>query len=131
MGNNDTIAQALDLSPMQDTQVATIEQEANNDYEYARQNIYAIIQTGANALDELAQIAAQSQSPRAYEVLSTLVKTLVDANKDLMNLKEKNIEINLKSETNYNADNRSQTNLFIGSTAELQKLLKGIKTDGS
>jgi len=131
MGNNDTIAQALDLSPMQDTQVATIEQEANNDYEYARQNIYAIIQTGANALDELAQIAAQSQSPRAYEVLSTLVKTLVDANKDLMNLKEKNIEINLKSETNYNADNRSQTNLFIGSTAELQKLLKGIKADGS
>lgn len=131
MVNNDTIAQALDLSPMQDTQVATIEQEANNDYEYARQNIYAIIQTGANALDELAQIAAQSQSPRAYEVLSTLVKTLVDANKDLMNLKEKNIEINLKSETNYNADNRSQTNLFIGSTAELQKLLKGIKTDGS
>ena len=126
MANNDTIAQALDLAPMASTEVVKKEAEDNNDYEYARQNIYAVIETGANALDELAQIAAQSQSPRAYEVLSTLVKTLVDANRDLMALKEKNIEINQKSETNYNSDNRIQNNLFVGSTAELQKILNGM-----
>lgn len=132
--NNDTIAAALDLAPLTHPALAeTPKVEENNDYEYARQNIYRVIETGANALDELAQVAAQSQHPRAYEVLTTLVKTMVEANKDLMHLKKTKVEIQKMSDTpvdNMGA-NKVQNNLFVGSTAELQKFISGMKNGGS
>lgn len=128
--NNDTIAAALDLAPL--THPALAEKpkaEENNDYEYARQNIYRVIETGANALDELAQVAAQSQHPRAYEVLTQLVKTMVDANKDLMHLKKTKVEIEKITDTPHDnmGNNKVQNNLFVGSTAELQKFISSMK----
>ena len=86
--NNDPISNALGMTPMPEKPklvLGTVAIDDNSDYEYARQNIYGVIETGANALDQLAQIAAQTQHPRAFEVLANLVKTMVDANKDLLN----------------------------------------------
>ena len=132
--NNDTIADALDLAPLTHPALAEpIKADDNNDYEYARQNIYRVIETGANALDELAQVAAQSQHPRAYEVLTNLVKTMVEANKDLMHLKKTKVEIQKISDDPVDTmgGNKIQNNLFVGSTTELQKFIAGMKNGGS
>lgn len=131
---SDPISKTLDLAPLPDEpQLPTIAKQKpndNNDYEYARQNIYGVIETGANALDELAQVAAQSQHPRAYEVLTNLVKTLVDANKSLMDLRKAKAELDQKREGT-DQPQKVQNNLFVGSTAELQKMLDGMKNGGS
>lgn len=134
--NNDPIADALDLIPIPHSAAPALADpktaEDNNDYEYARQNIYRTIETGANALDELAQVAAQSQHPRAYEVLTNLVKTMVEANKDLMHLKKTKAEIQRMSDEPVDmGGNKVQNNLFVGSTAELQKFISGMKNSGS
>ena len=100
--------------------------EAVLDSKAARENIYDLIRIGQGALDELAQIADQSQHPRAYEVLATLTKTLLDANKDLMNIHTQRKE--LKSKGNgreaVRTDKTVNNNLFVGSTNELQKMIK-------
>src|SRR5210317_1038156 len=60
-----------------------------DDYEYARQNLKSIIESAQTSIEDLSSIASTSESPRAYEVLSTLMKTIVDANKDLLELQKK------------------------------------------
>jgi len=132
MANNDPIGKALDMAPMPEQPklvLGTVSIDDDNDYEYARQNIYSVIETGANALDELAQVAAQTQHPRAFEVLATMVKTLVEANKDLMNLKKTKIEIQKAADgpNDSMGGNKVQNNLFVGSTTELQKFLKDMR----
>lgn len=132
MANNDPIGKALDMAPMPEQPklvLGTVAIDDNNDYEYARQNIYSIIETGANALDELAQVAAQTQHPRAFEVLANMVKTMVDANKDLLNLKKTKLEIqrSVDGPVDGLGGNKVQNNLFVGSTNELQKFLKDMR----
>jgi len=63
--------------------------EIRKDYEYARSNLYGIIETSSNALDQLVELAKASEHPRAFEVVSQLTKTLVDANKDLLEIQKK------------------------------------------
>lgn len=94
----------------------------DKDYEYARQNLYEIIERGSEALNTLVEIAQASQSARAFEVVGTLVKTLSDANKDLLEVTNKVKKI--KEESNVTHKNITNNSLFVGSTAELQKFLK-------
>jgi Terminase DNA packaging enzyme len=98
--------------------------KADNDYEYARRNLYDIIERGQEALDDMIDFAKQAQHPRAYEVVGTLINNLVDANQKLLHLSKQVKDIN-KKETEKEGPDKVQNNLFIGSTAELQKLLKG------
>lgn len=65
------------------------DEQIDKDYEYTRTNLYNIIERGTEALEEVLEVAKQSQQPRAFEVVSTLVKTISDANKDLLELKNK------------------------------------------
>ena len=88
------------------------------DFETARENIHAIIQKGTGALDDIIILARASDSPRAFEVVSQLIKTLVDANKDLIFLHKQ-----LKDVEDAGGDTNIQNNLFVGNTAELQKLI--------
>jgi len=76
----------------------------------------------------LTQIAESSQHPRAYEVLATLMNTMLHANKDLMTLQEKKSNIT-GIERSPSAGKTINNNLFVGSTSELQKVLKGINED--
>jgi hypothetical protein len=94
----------------------------DNDYKYARENLYEIIERGSDALNTLVEIAQASQSARAFEVVGTLVKTLSDANKDLLEITNKVKKI--KEETKTSQKNITNNSLFVGSTAELQKFLK-------
>ena len=93
------------------------------DYSYARKNLKGIIDSAQTSIEDLGSIAATSESPRAYEVLAGLIKTIVDANKDLLELQRKVKQ--LKEDT---SQPQSVTNaLYIGSTTELQKLIKDTK----
>ena len=97
--------------------------DISKDYRYARENLYDVIERGTEALDYLLELAKASEHPRAYEVVGTLTKTLVEANKDLLEIqkKVKDLQAEDKKESPQNVTNA----LFVGSTAELQKLIKG------
>jgi hypothetical protein len=103
-------------------------QEIDSDYKYARENLYGVIEKGTDALDTLIELAKASEHPRAFEVVSQLTKTLVDANKDLLDIQKKVKDLK-KSEKEDQPKNVTNA-LFIGSTAELQKLVNGRSEDG-
>jgi|TARA_R100000084_G_C4528278_1_gene89988 hypothetical protein len=92
----------------------------NNDYEFARENLHDIIGKGSKALDELCDVANASQHPRAYEVVSTLIKTLSDANSNLLDIQKKKKDIEKEDDK---GPNKVTNNLFVGSTADLQKIV--------
>ena len=90
------------------------------DYNYARENYYNLIERNQDAVEEMLEIAKQSEHPRAFEVVGQLIKSGLDANKELMNLHKTKKELTTEKAPS------SITNqaVFVGSTAELQKLLK-------
>jgi Terminase DNA packaging enzyme len=121
---NDTIGDALGLTPMQEVlpKVKRESIDSVTDYQYARGNMLNILEKGNQALDGMLDVADQSQHPRAYEVVATLIKTLADTNKDLIELAKKTKE--LERLDGVEAPQTINNNLFVGSTTELQKLLK-------
>ena len=102
---------------------------ARNDFEAARANLYGVIQTGQEAMDKLTEIASQSQHPRAFEVLAKLMDTMVSTNKELLELQTKIREIDAADSPISEKAQTINNNLFVGSTAELQKVLKDMKND--
>jgi hypothetical protein len=130
---NDPISNALGLSPLvindsvKAIAIKAHDDSAKNDFEMARSNIHEVIQNGTFAIEKLAQIADSSQHPRAFEVLAKLMDTMLQANKDLMELQKNIREIDAK-DTPINDQAKSVTNnLFVGSTADLQKAIEGMK----
>lgn len=107
-----------DSNPISSLPVVIDAPDVSADFETARENIHNIIQKGTGALDDIILLARASDSPRAYEVVSQLIKTLVDANKDLILLRKQ-----LKDVEDAGGDTNIQNNLFVGNTAELQKLI--------
>lgn len=99
--------------------------DIDTDYQYARENLYNVIERGSDALNTLVEIANQSESPRAFEIVSTLIKTLSDSNKDLLEIQTKVKKLKEETSTPNNVTNA----LFIGNTTELQKLIKDRKKD--
>ena len=131
--NNDPIANALNLTPMKsDTVVKSIvagahDNSAKTDFEMARSNIHEVIQNGTFAMEKLSQIADSSQHPRAFEVLAKLMDTMLQANKDLLELQKNIRDIDAK-DTPTNDEAKSVTNnLFVGSTADLQKVIENMR----
>lgn len=124
MMKNDQIAQTLDLAPLdqQPHVVATsyADTQVTDDFEYARGNLIAAIEKGQEALTSIVDVAGMSQHPRAYEVVATLLKTVADANKDLLELQKRKKDLTGISSAPTTVNN----NLFVGSTAELQRLIK-------
>ena len=100
--NKDTIAQALDITPVDETKNLPVETEVpsntEKDLEYARENYYHLIETGRRSLEDLVDVANQSQHPRAYEVIATLIKTITDTNDKVVDLQKKAKDILSDSE---------------------------------
>ena len=90
------------------------------DYNYARENYYNLIERNQDAVEEMLEIAKQSEHPRAFEVVGQLIKSGLDANKELMALHKTKKELSIEKSSGVNVNNA----VFVGSTAELQKLLK-------
>ncbi len=101
------------------------QEDINDDYQFARENLYSVIDKGTQALDSLLELAKVSEHPRAFEVVATLSKTLMDANKDLLSIQKKVKELQKEGEDSGGSTSQNITNaLFVGSTADLQKMLK-------
>ena len=121
---DDKLQRALSLVPMDD--IEPIETETQQDFQIARSNLHGILMSGQEALNRMVDLADQSQHPRAYEVVATLINALTQANKDLLDLSKK------KKDIIGNAQEEKKTvtnNLFVGSTADLQKMLKDMRDE--
>ena len=97
--------------------------DVEKDYEYTRGNLYSIIEKGQEAINGILELAQESEMPRAYEVAGQLIKSVADATDKLMDLQKKLKDVNEEQESK--GPTTVNNALFVGSTAELQKLLKG------
>lgn len=125
---SDTISSALNIAPLiknnaSVTEVIIDKAESNSiqqDFDYARGNLIAAIEKGQEALSDVVQIAGQVQSARSFEAVSSVLNAVVTANKELLELSKKKKEL----QKDDNAPSTVNNNLFVGSTAELLKLIK-------
>ena len=94
--------------------------DSETDFQYARENLYNLIERGQDGLEEMLEIAKSSEHPRAMEVFGQLIGKLTETNKELLNLHKAKKDISQDTSGPKNVSN----NLFVGSTAELQRFLK-------
>jgi len=121
----------IDVTPT-DKKIEKIRSQSEDikkDYEYTRGNLYSIIEKGQEAINGILELAQESEMPRAYEVAGQLIKNVSDATDKLMTLQQKLKEVN--AEETKGPTNVTNNALFVGSTAELQKLLKKNSTEDS
>tara|TARA_B100000242_G_scaffold292227_1_gene267187 strand:+ start:403 stop:789 length:387 start_codon:yes stop_codon:yes gene_type:complete len=98
------------------------EKNVDNDYKYSRDTYYELVEKGKESLELMIEVARESEHPRAFEVLSGMIKNISDVNDRLMDLNKKKKDLDKKEEIKNIAN--TTNNLFVGSTAELQKILK-------
>ena len=98
--------------------------DIENDYKYQRENFYNLVERGTDAIDGILEIARESEHPRTYEVAGNLIKQVAEVTEKLGELQEKMKRL---KEVPNNAPKNVTNALQVGSTAELQKLLKGKK----
>ena len=98
------------------------DKNADNDYNYSRSTYYELVEKGKESLELMIEVARESEHPRAFEVLSGMIKNISDVNDRLMDLIKKKKDLDKSEEIKNIAT--TTNNLFVGSTAELQKILK-------
>jgi hypothetical protein len=102
-------------------------EDIRKDYEYTRGNLYSIIEKGQEAINGILELAQESEMPRAYEVAGQLIKSVSDATDKLMDLQKKLKDVNKEEESK--GPTTVNNALFVGSTADLQKMLKNAGKD--
>ena len=124
---NEKLSEALQIEPIEilpKTEVVEVKDEVEDDAEFARQNLRDLIEKGSDAADHIIAVAKQSDHPRAFEVVAGMLKNLSDMNKDLLEIQKRKQDLQPKvTQNNINVDKA----VFVGSTAELLKQLKGNK----
>lgn len=132
----DPIAQALDLVPIELDHTSVIipageediTPDLDADVETARVNIKLAVEAGQQALGELQSIAKQSQHPRAYEVLATLINTITASSEKLVDIQKKKVDITkTKIQSQPSGPNTVNNNLFVGNATDLLKMLDQAK----
>lgn len=132
-----SVSNALDMTPLpvavkeEEETVELPDESVQDDFDYARDNMRQLISKGQNALDGILMIASGSEHPRAYEVVAALMKTMAETNKDLLELQKtkKVLQKEDPKAPQLEGPQNVTNNLFVGSTAELQKLLKEKQND--
>ena len=139
MTKYDKLDETFDIEPTEvevesvekvEKQIETIKSQSEDikkDYEYTRGNLYSIIEKGQEAIDGILELAQESEMPRAYEVAGQLIKNVADATDKLLTLQQKLKDVQEEKDTK--GPTTVNNALFVGSTAELQKLLKKGTTD--
>jgi hypothetical protein len=131
---NANLSEIFDVEPIKETSpvetlpaVVEYADPVNADADFARDNIRELVTQGNQAVNELMLIARDGQHPRAFEVLSGLMKNLADMNKDLLEIQKRKKDLAPKAETQNNLS--IDKAVFVGSTAELVKMLKTQKQE--
>ena len=99
-----------------------VPKEVDNDYEYQRRNFYQLVERGQDAIDGILELAKESETPRSYEVAGNMIKQVADVTEKLGELQ---LKMQKLKEVPSNAPKNVTNALFVGSTSELQKMLKG------
>ncbi len=103
-------------------EVSKQSQDIQKDYEYTRANLYSLIEKGQEAINGIMELAGEGASPRAYEVAGQLIKSVADTTDKLIDLQKKVKEV--EEDTVKTTNNVTNNAVFVGSTSELQKMLK-------
>tara|TARA_Y100000401_G_scaffold115643_1_gene119736 strand:- start:1488 stop:1886 length:399 start_codon:yes stop_codon:yes gene_type:complete len=120
------VVEDIEINPIVEKKVNPIQISNNdadieNDYAYQRQNFYNLVERGSDAIEGILELARESDAPRAYEVAGNLIKQVAEVTEKLGDLQEKMKRL---KEVPSNAPKNVTNALFVGSTAELQKMLK-------
>ena len=132
MSKFDDIDEFLDIEPVDDSKNSKVEKIEKKDdppldYEYSRGNLYSLIEKGQEAINGILDVAQGSDHPRAYEVAGQLIKNVADATDKLLDLQKKLKDVEEEKQKGPSTVNNA---LFVGSTADLAKMLKsGLKED--
>ena len=113
-----------EIIPAKSSVPINVEDDLTDDYQQSRENLQTIIDQGKEAMEDILRIARESEHPRAFEVYGTLLKNMVDANKELLNIQKQMRDMNSKKEVNNTTIDKA---IFLGSTKDLSALLKGKK----
>ena len=115
---------SVELEPVKEKRLnlSKNKNDVDKDYEYTRGQLYSLIEKGQEAINGIMEVAGESASPRAYEVAGQLIKSVADSTDKLMDLQKKLKEV--EEEIQKTTNNVTNNSLFVGSTAELSKLLK-------
>jgi hypothetical protein len=105
------------------------ERNKDDDYEYTRETLYDLIEKGREGIEEMIEVARQSEHPRAYEVLAGLIKDTANTSEKLMDLHRKIQTIDQMMLPAPEKQSNTTNNLFIGSTTELQRMLKDLNNE--
>jgi hypothetical protein len=132
---NEKLSETLDIEPIEVTEFSPVmhpvtisveEDSVVDDAEFARCNIRSLIEKGNVAMDQLLHVAKESEHPRAYEVAAGLIKNLSELNKDLLEIQKRRKDLNPQESASIKNVNVDKA-VFVGSTAELVKLLRASK----
>ena len=103
------------------------ERDFEDDYKEVRGNLKHLVSTGESAIDGIMKVATEGDHPRAYEVVSQLIKTVSDVNKDLVDLHKKSKEIK-KEDNKYIQKNTTNNAFYVGSTSDLQDIVNASRS---
>jgi hypothetical protein len=121
--NTETEIVEVEKTPTEIQKVKPQSSDIKKDYEYSRGQLYSLIEKGQEAINGILEVAGEGASPRAYEVAGQLIKSVGDVTDKLVDLQKKIKDIEDVSEKT-TTNNVTNNALFVGSTAELSKLLK-------
>ena len=130
MSNYDSIDEALNIEsdivepkPIKKPEIVkSKDDDIEKDYVYSRANLYSLIEKGQEAINGIMEVAGEGGSPRAYEVAGQLIKSVADTTDKLIDLQKKLKDV--EDETKKTTNNVTNNAVFVGSTSELQKMLK-------
>tara|TARA_B100001741_G_C16251927_1_gene458889 strand:+ start:261 stop:677 length:417 start_codon:yes stop_codon:yes gene_type:complete len=119
----DTTSETLEVKPVKKQKPDRLtKSDVDKDYEYTRGQLYSIIEKGQETLDGVLELAQETNSPRAYEVAGQLIKNVSDATDKLLKLQKELKDLN--AEDKKGPSHVTNNALIVGTTAELQKLIK-------
>lgn len=134
---NEKLSEIFDVEPIEINNQSTVNTEitvvetvptsldvVETDTEFARNNLRELIKKGGSAIDEILQVAKHSEHPRAYEVAAGFIKSMADLNKDLLELQKRKKDLQAVSAKESSKDINVNNAVFVGSTAELMRLIK-------
>ena len=130
---NANLSEIFDVEPLEietsevtTTAVVEVKDDAETDFAFARKNVKDLIKQGSAAVGNILEVAKASEHPRAYEVAATMLKTMADMNKDLLDMQKKRQDLNPSAKQETQQINVDKA-VFVGSTAELIKQIKANK----
>ena len=108
------------------TTISPVNEKIEDDYTVARNNLRVLLQQGQLALTDALEVAKQSEHPRAFEVVGNLMKQLADVNQQLMDLHQQKQKLDAPSKAEAAKQVTNNNAIFVGSTTELNKLIKNM-----